>query len=504
MAKKTKPKAESTEAATPLLTAAVLYTDGGCILNQGMAGWGVHGFTYDANADLPKSFKQIATPTNRGYVDAAEFEKRKVKPVAPLSYIDSWGSLNEKPTNNTAELTAAIQGLKVFDQLSVEKGLILTDSEYVVKGLYDYSPKWIAQNWIKRDGEPVKNKELWQSLISTKQGLEAKGIHLELKWVKGHAGELGNETADKLATRGMTYCGQFAEYPDDVTFSSISPATGYWSPKVEYNRFFFLPCWYFVTNTDEGQTSVDGRNIYLLGRHGEDDQFGKRVADHSFAVVLLKERDASLDKVKEVQNVITAQHYSEVVIGYIDTILTPRVNAKIHEFGKDFLMRLSHHNNLFTPDKVQVTQVCDPPRQTFQGLERMHILYLQLEAFLAGDLSNMVATDITEYLYEQTETKGKTVCKLSPKVAQSTKSIKVVVNYNTTGEIQQIPLSLTLGIDTPGRNALSAFADQSPRVTILTTRESDFTFRYSMVISAGEDVAIVSSVYSNLKIKLEP
>ena len=231
--------------------------------------------------------------------------------------------------SSTAELTAAIQGLKVIDQVQAQKGLILTDSEYVIKGVYDYSPKWIAQNWIKRDGEPVKNKELWQELIAHKQGLEAKGVHLEMKWVKGHAGELGNESADKLATRGRSYCGQFNEYPTDQVFYSMLPAAGYWSPKYDYNRFLFMPCWYFVTNTDLGQVSEDGRHIYLCGRHGsEDDQFGKRVADHSFAVMLLKEREPILDIVKDAQNAITPNGYSEICIAYVDSILTPR-NALI-------------------------------------------------------------------------------------------------------------------------------------------------------------------------------
>lgn len=489
----------------PVLTAAVLYTDGGCLLDQGAAGWGVHGFTFDANAELPKSFKQIATPTDRGYVDAEDFEKRKVKPVQPLQYVDGWGSLNQKPTNNTAELTAAIQGLKVIDQVQAQKGLILTDSEYVIKGVYDYSPKWIAQNWIKRDGEPVKNKELWQELIAHKQGLEAKGVHLEMKWVKGHAGELGNESADKLATRGRSYCGQFNEYPTDQVFYSMLPAAGYWSPKYDYNRFLFMPCWYFVTNTDLGQVSEDGRHIYLCGRHGsEDDQFGKRVADHSFAVMLLKEREPILDIVKDVQNAITPNGYSEICIAYVDSILTPRNALKIQEFKGDYLLKLSEHSNLYTPDKQQLTYACDPPRMAFAGLERMTVLYNQLERFLKGDLGNSVSTDITDYLYERTEVKGKTVCKLSPNVAQSTKSIKVVANYRTTAEDAKTTVALTVGIELPTRNAMAAFAERLPTVTLLTTRESDYAFRYAIVIAAGDDVMILSSVYSNLKVRLEP
>jgi ribonuclease HI len=57
---------------------------------------------------------------------------------------------------------------------------------------------WKERDWKTANKKPVKNKDLWQALD------EAVGRHeLVWKWVKGHAGNPGNEEADALANRGI-------------------------------------------------------------------------------------------------------------------------------------------------------------------------------------------------------------------------------------------------------------------------------------------------------------
>ena len=76
--------------------------------------------------------------------------------------------------------------------------MLFTDSSYVQKGISEWIHAWKARGWKTADKKPVKNVDLWQ-LLDT-----AAGLHeIEWRWVKGHAGDPGNERADMLANRGV-------------------------------------------------------------------------------------------------------------------------------------------------------------------------------------------------------------------------------------------------------------------------------------------------------------
>lgn len=100
-------------------------------------------------------------------------------------------------TNNRMEMTAAIRAL---DCLNRECQVSLhTDSEYLKKGITEWLPKWRRKNGtlVNKRGDPVKNADLWEALTRA-----AARHEIEWRWVKGHAGNAGNEMADKLANRG--------------------------------------------------------------------------------------------------------------------------------------------------------------------------------------------------------------------------------------------------------------------------------------------------------------
>ena len=99
-------------------------------------------------------------------------------------------------TNNRMELTAVIEALGALKGPS--RVVLFTDSSYVQKGISEWIHAWKARGWKTADKKPVKNVDLWQ-LLDT-----AAGLHeLEWRWVKGHAGDPGNERADMLANRGV-------------------------------------------------------------------------------------------------------------------------------------------------------------------------------------------------------------------------------------------------------------------------------------------------------------
>jgi len=135
-----------------------IYTDGACKGNPGVGGWGAIIMQDEKNIEL-------------------------------------FGGENET-TNNRMELMAVIMALK---EISPNLELtIYTDSTYVQKGISEWIKNWKVNNWRSSSKKPVKNKDLWIELD------EAVGLRkINWEWVKGHAGNEGNEKADELANQGV-------------------------------------------------------------------------------------------------------------------------------------------------------------------------------------------------------------------------------------------------------------------------------------------------------------
>jgi ribonuclease HI len=60
------------------------------------------------------------------------------------------------------ELFAAIEGLRALKRAS--QVTVLTDSEYVRRGITEFLPRWKANGWRASTGKPVVNRDLWEEL----------------------------------------------------------------------------------------------------------------------------------------------------------------------------------------------------------------------------------------------------------------------------------------------------------------------------------------------------
>jgi ribonuclease HI len=155
--------------------------------------------------------------------DRADYEKYKVSQKVRI-YTDGacrgnpgpggWGVLlrygkhekqlfggERQTTNNRMELMAVIQGLKALKRPSQVS--ITTDSQYVKQGITQWIHNWKRNGWKTTARTAVKNADLWQAL-----DVEAGKHEVEWRWVKGHAGHMENELADRLANRGIEEMGQ--------------------------------------------------------------------------------------------------------------------------------------------------------------------------------------------------------------------------------------------------------------------------------------------------------
>ena len=97
-------------------------------------------------------------------------------------------------TNNRMALASAVAAL----QLLARKGarlpvLIVSDSQYLVKGMREWVPGWVGRGWRRKEG-PIENLELWKALVASSR------LHdVQWTWVRGHKGHAKNEYANDLA-----------------------------------------------------------------------------------------------------------------------------------------------------------------------------------------------------------------------------------------------------------------------------------------------------------------
>mgnify|MGYP003333939187 FL=1 len=139
-----------------------IYTDGSCVTSTRKGGWGVF-IQYDNN----------------------EFEY--------------YGKESET-TNNRMEIYAVIRALEIVkEKFASEKKInIYIDSNYVVKGITEWLPKWKLKNWKTTARKNVLNKDLWIQIDSF-----YPFENINFIWIKAHNSNYGNEKADLLSKNYM-------------------------------------------------------------------------------------------------------------------------------------------------------------------------------------------------------------------------------------------------------------------------------------------------------------
>ncbi len=152
------PESTVSAAAAPVDSIVEIWTDGACRGNPGPGGWGA----------------LLRSGSN----------ERELFGGAP------------ETTNNRMELTAVIEALAALKRPC--NVIVHTDSQYVKLGMTEWLKQWERRGWKTADRKPVKNVELWQQLDH-----QVRRHKVQWRWVRGHAGDPGNERADALANRGV-------------------------------------------------------------------------------------------------------------------------------------------------------------------------------------------------------------------------------------------------------------------------------------------------------------
>lgn len=515
----------------------VIYTDGGAQPTTGMAGWGMHGYLYSTASPSKGAGHSSHYPSAVGYIPKTQKENAP-DPITPLFYVDGTGSFPDKATNNVAELQATLNALEIalrFDkggryQSQVDAGVdlkkatlnellacrldsiqIYSDSQYVVDGLTDHMPGWKTRNWLKADGKPPKNLDLWKAIDDAVCQLRSAMVEVRIEWVKAHTDEqetipviIGNVIADQLATIGVCH----AKQNQSLGEIDYSHADGYWKNEQERHVFLNLPILYFsdAYNRTSDTYFLTSRNKSTPDKNvkANDSKLEKAKVmldpEAAYALVVIKDHDPV---VKLVADHHRDQLESDNVLSvmYLDDVYQSVQYRYILKYGR-FTMENTGHGKTelkSTLDRYLTSEI-NPPGNAYRTIEISNALSRYLEYL---DPEKYTTTDLTDLFYDRETKKSVEQRVLKPTFKVGMSTFKVMADYHLSGDhtvtLHQTELILRLGVDLPDRNTLKRMEALNPIVTLVTYTEDNTQLRYVVKIETEQACGVWAAWYSNFK-----
>jgi len=127
---------------------------------------------------------------------------------------DAGGATNG--TNQIGELCAVLEALRAHP--GSEDLVIETDSQYAINCSTKWVQGWKRNGWKNSQKKPVKNADLIRAIDNE---IAHRAGSVRFVWVKGHAGNAGNEKVDELA---RTYAASDSSVFPDSSGSAGPPA----------------------------------------------------------------------------------------------------------------------------------------------------------------------------------------------------------------------------------------------------------------------------------------
>lgn len=476
----------------------VLYCDGGARpSSQGFIGWGSHGYIYEVN-ELKKPFiVDSHLITNKGYLPIAKSKGDELQ-VEPISYIDFIGSELGEGSNNKAELLAFYNSVTRLLLENITEFTIIADSEYLVKGVTTYLKNWHSNNYIKSDGNRVANVDIWSNIHALLKELEEKEIKLDLMWIKGHNGHLGNVQADMYASIGVNMSSKGIK----ETIFNLTAVKGYWKPDVERHPFLNFNRIYFNT-LRESNTS----GIYYQSNPSKKVEFmiGKRLPATSFSVIRLTEPDLIIEDIRNLQCDLT-NGFNVIASIKLDQVYNALTYKFLNEFGPHCLVKDRRNFNLNFIDNKPVTVEMNPVGLTYRAIEAFNYLddaldqYLEHKEGRATKPDHIFHHDITDQFFnKETKTVKKEeveILVIKPELMATT-DMTLTIKQPWKDKEVELKIPYILGLDTLTRNGLKKIESENPTITLYVWFECEISMRYATIITCDSGKGIWSNFFSD-------
>lgn len=488
----------------------VFYTDGGSrvMKSTNYGGWGVHGYLYVDKETKSNSGCKKATPTTEGYV-TGKISDKHVKSFV-TAYLDFYGILINDSSNNKAELLAMIRCLFLIQQLNLKHSIIYADSKYVlnlIKGKETYK-----NNGFKTtQGKELANLEMCMCMIEMYEEV-CDNREIELRWVKGHSGDYGNDMADANATKGCyialnhhsnvvikTDSDVANDFSLDGQYFNIGTPDNYFGKELEAPKMLSENSLFFTTNGIDIRSNTTyyqasfGKMLNSKDKDERKKLRGKPFADCCITVVELKQPDPVINNMIN----IVADNFPST--GVIECNLTYQTRQTVYsELLNGGLNSVSvdvNRGRVLLPNKEELATLIDPARQAFRLISDFNAVKDFLDRYTQNQSGVDTVTDITSYLYESKVTKTKTTLK---PIDHDSGSFIVPVDISVGGVEKTTHIPITIGVDTPSRISLGRMKTIEPKVSLLTWATVDRTLRFAILIETTEGVGVWMGIYSNI------
>jgi len=137
------------------------------------------------------------------YIDGAtrgnQFDKNLGAWAVILKYgenITEFGEVIENTTNNICEISAAIGALNKIKNKTI-KTIVISDSQYVISGINEWSLKWKLNGWETARNKPIKNVGLWRWLLD----LVSEFDDITFQKCEGHSNNEWNNKVDAYCNK---------------------------------------------------------------------------------------------------------------------------------------------------------------------------------------------------------------------------------------------------------------------------------------------------------------
>ncbi len=481
----------------------VAYTDGSANPNPGVVGSGVHGYAYKEYSDTPiEEFDNIYT--DKGYIVGVNSEI-DTKNVKPEYLIDLYQSFSFAESNNYAEINAVCILLDwiYLNEYNFKSVLIYSDSAYVVNGITKWLPKWEDDDFKDRSSSAS-----WKNISDKLKKLKERNVEIEIVWIKGHKGHLGNELADAIANVGRQQ-GLRGNYEFSETVVS---SKDYFSNKTDIHPLLSFN--HLIMATVRPKNNNDKHLYYQYHTSLPEHQIGKASSLCSYSVVMLNE---PVKAIQNIENIVYKNSlYRSINLVKLDKIKSKDYYRRIVNFPETSIFNRRMNNSFIFWENTTISPEINPPGLLLNVLETYDVLLEMLQEELHSGPNNRPYTliNITDHFYDNGLVESKKKSKdgtTSMPVVKTTLKEDMKVGYNQkTLEIEvykdkKFVFPLLLGMDLPDRNALKRIESLNPSIDLLIFPSDDHetVLSYAIMITTTDAIGIWAYYPSNKVYRLK-
>ena len=470
-------------------------------------GLGIHGYTINTSPNKRGYGLKRVIPTPKGYEDESSF---------PLPVIENLIDLRVGYLGPHNEVGCIADGVKRILELVLSEETVHTqtvgEEEIRLREVHVLLPmtshvRMLAQigklrekGWKDRNGEPIPFHETLEAVEKLIDMVRERAIEVNFGAAPSEGG-IGNEHSSYNAKDAASLA--IKNRPCEAC-DFVSPL-GYWN--YDHGRSPWFNKSRLLTLTHH---EPEGERFYHLMDHesNKDDKescIGLYLPMISLSVVRAVDVDPVLNQIMHEQNLHTPVGEKRAVLLMLDNIYRPNSHRALSNNGVPYLRSSSVTVDLTDSRDVTMTQELYPPRQAFRLIEEAsrneELLKEAIDAvknglaeFTAKFYGKVVVSDVSaKFFTETTNEKGKVTYGITKEVEVPNTSVQVTALTEHGEKV----ITLSIGMDTPKRNALAAMAGEGIKAYLLTNAETETTVAYRLLIVKGEEAGIWVTPYAN-------